>query len=119
MFKFLPDASVAWRSVWLGGVLTALLFEIGKVIIGLYLGHSKPGNPFGAASALAVILVWIYYAGMLVLFGAEFTAQFAQSRGEPLRPKKGAVRIKRDERIVRGAEGEAATKSEAKAESSG
>jgi membrane protein len=101
MFKFLPDANVAWRSVWIGGIATAVLLEIGKFAIGLYLGHSKPGNPFGAASAFAVILVWIYYAGMLVLFGAEFTHHYATARGDALRPKKGAVRITREEQIVR------------------
>ena len=101
MFKFLPDATVTWRSVWTGGVVTAVLFEIGKFVIGLYLGQSKPGNPFGAASAFAVVLVWIYYAGMIVLFGAEFTQHYADSRGSAPRPKKGAVRIKREERIVR------------------
>jgi membrane protein len=101
IFKFLPDAHVAWRSVWIGGLATALLFELGKFVLGLYLGRSNPGNPFGAASAFAVILVWIYYAGMLVLFGAEFTQQYAESHGHALRPKKGAVRIKREERIVR------------------
>ncbi|MFL5593111.1 MAG: YhjD/YihY/BrkB family envelope integrity protein [Gemmatimonadaceae bacterium] len=101
MFKFLPDAVVLWRSVWVGGIATAVLFEAGKFAIGLYLGHSRPGNAFGAASALAVILVWIYYAGMLVLFGAEFTQHYAQSRGHAIAPKEGAVRIDRREQIVR------------------
>jgi membrane protein len=101
IFKFLPDATIRWRTVWIGGIATAVLFEIGKFLIGLYLGHSKPGNAFGAASALAVILVWLYYAGMIVLFGAEFTQQFAKSRGHGVRPKKGAVCINRDERLVR------------------
>jgi membrane protein len=101
MFKFLPDAVVPWRSVWVGGVATAVLFEIGKFGIGLYLGHSNPGNAFGAASALAVILIWIYYAGMLVLFGAEFTQHYARSRGHAIEPKKGAVRVDDGERIVR------------------
>ncbi|MFI5228906.1 MAG: YihY/virulence factor BrkB family protein [Gemmatimonadales bacterium] len=102
MFKFLPDATISWRSVWVGGGLTAVLFEVGKFVIGLYLGHSKPGNPFGAASALGIILVWIYYGSMLVLFGAEFTQQFARARGNGIRPKPGAVRIVREQRIVRG-----------------
>ncbi len=101
IFKFLPDATIRWRTVWIGGISTAILFEIGKFLIGLYLGHSNPGNAFGAASALAVILVWLYYAGMIVLFGAEFTQQFAKSRGHGVRPKKGAVCIRREERIVR------------------
>jgi membrane protein len=96
IFKFLPDATITWRAVWIGGISTAVLFEIGKFVIGLYLGHSKPGNAFGAASALAVILVWLYYAGMIVLFGAEFTQQFAKSRGHSVRPKKGAVCVQRE-----------------------
>ena len=105
MFKFLPDAKVRWRSVWVGGIATAVLFELGKLVIGLYLGHSNPGNAFGAASALAVILVWIYYVGMIVLFGAEFTQHYADSRGHAVEPKKGAVRVKDEERIVRPGSG--------------
>jgi membrane protein len=101
MFKFLPDATVRWRSVWVGGIATAVLFELGKLGIGLYLGRSNPGNAFGAASALAVILVWIYYVGMLVLFGAEFTQHYAEARGHAVEPKKGAVRVRDEERIVR------------------
>lgn len=99
IFKFLPDATIPWRSVWVGGIATTVLFEIGKFVIGLYLGHSNPGNAFGAASALAVILVWLYYAGMLVLFGAEFTQHYARSRGHAVQPKKGAVRIERAQRV--------------------
>jgi membrane protein len=102
MFKFLPDAVVPWRSVWMGGAATAVLFEAGKFVLGLYLGQSNPGNAFGAASALAVILVWIYYAGMLVLFGAEFTQHYAESRGHAITPKKGAVRVEKTEQRVRG-----------------
>ncbi|HZE08979.1 MAG TPA: YihY/virulence factor BrkB family protein [Gemmatimonadaceae bacterium] len=101
MFKFLPDAVVPWRSVWTGAITTAILFEIGKFLIGLYLGHSHPGNAFGAASALAVILIWVYYAGILLLFGAEFTQHYADTRGHAIRPKKGAVRFSHEERIVR------------------
>lgn len=110
MFKFLPDATIGWRSVWVGGLATAVLFEIGKFVIGLYLGHSNPGNAFGAASSFAVILVWIYYAGMLVLFGAEFTQHFARARGHGVRPKEGAVRIEREQRVVRD-EGDTTTES--------
>lgn len=97
MFKYLPDAVVAWRSVWLGGAVTAVLLEVGKSIIGLYLGHSHPGNAFGGASALAVILVWIYYSGTLVLFGAEFTQAVAASLGHSIEPKAGAIRVVREE----------------------
>jgi len=95
LLKFLPDARIAWRSVWIGGFVTAALFEIGKFAIGLYLGHSKPGDSFGAAGAFAVILVWIYYAGIIVLLGAEFTQAWARAHGHEVVPKEGAVRTKR------------------------
>jgi membrane protein len=72
---------VSWGDVWVGGVVTALLLEIGKLLLGLYLGARNPGTAFGAASALAVILVWIYYSAMLVLLGAEFTQKAAARRG--------------------------------------
>jgi membrane protein len=95
MYKFVPDAIIEWRSVWAGAIATTVLLGAGKFVIGLYLGHSNPGNPFGAASALAVILVWIYYAGALVLAGAEFTQQYAAARGHGIQPKPGAVRVRR------------------------
>jgi membrane protein len=93
LFKVLPDATVAWRDVWVGGAFTALLFVVGKFAIGFYLGRSRPGDAFGAASALAVVLIWAYYAGMIVLFGAEFTQEWATARGSGLEPKQGAVRV--------------------------
>ena len=93
LFKYLPDAKIAWRDVWVGGVATGLLFVAGKFAIGLYLGRSKPGDAFGAASALAVVLVWAYYAGMIILFGAEFTQQWAKQRGSGIEPREGAVRV--------------------------
>jgi uncharacterized membrane protein YqjE len=95
IFKVLPDARIEWRYVWVGAIVTSLLFVIGKFGIGLYLGRSSPGDAFGAASALAVILVWVYYAGMIVLFGAEFTQAWAQGHGAEVRPEKGAVRFDR------------------------
>lgn len=93
MFKFIPDAVIDWKDVWIGAAITALLFTVGKLVIGLYLGHSKPGQAFGAASALAVLLVWIYYSGVIVFFGAELTQQMMESRGRHIEPAKGAVRI--------------------------
>lgn len=93
LFKYLPDAEVAWSDVWVGAFATTVLFIVGKFVIGLYLGHSNPGSSFGAASALAIILVWIYYAGLIVLFGAEFTQEWAVVRGHGVRPKEGAVHV--------------------------
>jgi membrane protein len=80
MFKVLPDAEIGWRDVWIGGAVTALLFTIGKFAIGAYLGRSKPGTAFGAAGALAVLLIWIYYSANIVLFGAELTQAFSQKK---------------------------------------
>jgi membrane protein len=97
IFKVLPDAEIAWRDVWVGALVTAVLFEIGKWGIGLYLGHSNPGKAYGAAGSLAVILVWIYYTAMILLFGAEFTQTWAVARGSGIRPEKGAVRIEGDD----------------------
>lgn len=95
MFKVLPDAKVEWRDVWVGAGATALLFVAGKFALGLYLGRSTPGDAFGAASALAVILVWVYYAGMILLFGAEFTQAWTQHRGRRIEPEEGAIRVER------------------------
>ena len=95
MFKVLPDAKIGWRDVWVGAGVTATLFVAGKFALGLYLGRSAPGDAFGAASALAVILVWVYYAGMILLFGAEFTQAWAQHGGRRIEPEEGAVRVER------------------------
>lgn len=104
MFKIVPDAQVAWKDVWVGAVVTSVLFMIGKSAIGFYLGRSNPGEVFGAAGSLAILLVWIYYASMIVFFGAEFTQTWAEHRGEGVVPEKGAVRVVQEERHVRGPE---------------
>jgi membrane protein len=97
IYRFLPDAEIAWRDVWFGALVTSLLFVVGKFAIGFYLGRSAPGDAYGAASALAIILVWVYYAGMIVLFGAEFTQAWAERRGKAITPEKGAVHMDRIE----------------------
>jgi membrane protein len=101
MFKVLPDARIAWRDALVGALFTTILFQGGKVLIGLYLARSDPGSAFGAAGALAVILVWLYYASMIVFLGAEFTQVWANERGSGIEPEKGAVRT--DERARREA----------------
>ena len=98
IFKVLPDAEIAWRDVAVGAVVTALLFVAGKFALGLYLGRSNPGEAFGAAGALALMLVWIYYSSMIVLLGAEFTQAWAERRGSGIVPEKGAVRVVRETR---------------------
>jgi membrane protein len=113
MFKIVPDAQVAWKDVWVGSVVTSVLFMIGKSAIGFYLGRSNPGEVYGAAGSLAILLVWIYYASMIVFFGAEFTQTWAEHRGEGVVPEKGAVRVVQEERQVRGPEAKRGGKPEA------
>jgi membrane protein len=73
IFKVLPDAPVAWGDVWVGAVITSVLFTIGKGFIGIYLGHTTLGSPYGAAGSLVVMTVWVFYASLIVFFGAELT----------------------------------------------
>jgi len=82
IFKVLPDVSLYWRDVWPGAALTALLFTPGKFLIGLYLGRSASGSAYGAAGALIVLLVWIYYSAQILLFGAEFTRVYTRAMKE-------------------------------------
>ena len=83
MFKWLPDAAVEWRDVWLGGVGTAALFEIGKFLIGLYIGKQGLESTYGASASIVVVLIWVYYSAQIVLFGAEFTHVRARQRASP------------------------------------
>lgn len=91
MFRFLPDARIAWRDVAAGAVGSALLFTVGKWAIGLYLGGSDPGSAYGAAGSLAIVLIWVYYTSMVLLLGAEFTEQWAERFGRGIVPEPGAV----------------------------
>jgi membrane protein len=101
IFKVLPDARVAWRDVWVGATVTALLFVVGKFLIGFYLGRSNPGQAFGAAGSLAVLFVWVYYSSMIVLFGAEFTQAWVERNGNSIAPERGAVRVVEERKYAR------------------
>lgn len=81
IYKVLPDAEIAWRDVWMGAFVTAVLFSIGKTLIGLYLGSSAIATSFGAAGSLVLLLVWIYYSAQILFFGAEFTQVYANQFG--------------------------------------
>ncbi|HUG93188.1 MAG TPA: YihY/virulence factor BrkB family protein [Planctomycetaceae bacterium] len=93
MYKVLPDAQIAWRDVWVGAGVTAVLFVAGKFALGFYLGRSNVGSAYGAAGSLALILVWVYYSGLIVLLGAEFTQVWARRYGTEIQPAAGAVRV--------------------------
>jgi membrane protein len=80
LYRILPDSWVAWRDVWTGAAITALLFSTGKALIGLYLGHSTTSTPFGAAGSVVIFLLWVYYSAQIFLFGAEFSEVYAVAR---------------------------------------
>jgi membrane protein len=81
IFKVLPDVDLAWRDVWAGAVVTALLFAVGKLLIGLYIGKSGVASAYGAAGSIVLILLWVYYSSQILLFGAELTKAFAERHG--------------------------------------
>jgi membrane protein len=81
MFKWMPDAKIAWADVWPGAAFTACLFEVGKFLIGFYIGKQGLESAYGAAASLVVVLIWVYYASQIVLLGAEFTRMYAQRYG--------------------------------------
>ncbi|MGE5073258.1 MAG: YihY/virulence factor BrkB family protein [Anaerolineae bacterium] len=93
MFKILPDADISWHDVWLGAFGTAILFSVGKTLIGLYLGNSNVASSYGAAGSLILLLLWIYYSAQILFFGAEFTQVYANTYGSKIVPEAGAKSI--------------------------
>jgi membrane protein len=87
MYKFLPDAEIAWRDVWVGAFITSVFFSLGKTAIGLYLGNSGVASSFGAAGSLVLLLLWIYYSAQILFFGAEFTQVYANKYGSKIIPE--------------------------------
>jgi membrane protein len=97
IFKFLPDAQIQWRDVWIGAVMTAIFFAIGKWLLGLYLGSGAAGSAYGPASSLITLLLWVYYSSQILLFGAEFTQVYADHAGRGVKPDEHAVRVQTKE----------------------
>lgn len=95
IFKFLPDAKIAWRDVWIGALITAALFTVGKEVLGLYLGKSGVGSSYGAAGSLIVLLLWVYYSAQIVFFGAEFTKVYANRFGSHVVPAENAIAVRK------------------------
>ncbi len=91
IYKYLPDVKIRWQDVWVGAIITALLFTIGKFLIGLYLGRGSLGSAYGAAGSLIVFLAWVFYSAQILLFGAEFTQVYTRKYGTKIRPNKHAV----------------------------
>jgi membrane protein len=97
IFKILPDVKIRWNDVWIGALMTAVFFSIGKWALGLYLGSGSAASAYGAASSLITLLLWVYYSSQILLFGAEFTQVYASEFGSPIKPDKYAVRIEHQE----------------------
>ena len=93
IFKFLPDVQISWKDVRMGAIATALLFMLGRYLIGIYIAKVAPGSAYGAAGSLVVILVWIYYSSAILYFGAEFTKTYAEKYGRTIRPSSYAVYV--------------------------
>lgn len=90
MFKVLPDVTISWQSVWMGAFVTAVLFSIGKFLLGFYFEFSKPTSVFGAAGTVILLMMWVNYSCQLVFFGAEFTKVYAYRMGHHIQPSRHA-----------------------------
>jgi membrane protein len=91
IFRYVPETKIAWKGIWIGATVTALLFTLGEFLIGLYFGKAAVGSAYGAAGSLVVVVVWVYYSAMIFLFGAEFTHVLEVATGrmhEPSRDKQ-------------------------------
>lgn len=97
MFKILPDAKIRWKDVWLGSMLTAILFIIGKFALGLYFGKANPGSTYGVAGSIVLLMLWVNYSSMILFLGAEYTKQFALHFGREIEPTNDAVRVEASE----------------------
>jgi len=100
MFKILPDAKIKWKSVWIGAMITAVLFEIGKFALGLYFGNADPASGYGAAGSIILILLWTSYSSMIVFYGAEFTKVYSDHHYGVAPPTENAVTVKVEKKII-------------------
>jgi membrane protein len=102
IFKILPDVEIAWADVWIGAMATAVLFLIGKILIGLYLGRASLGSSYGAAAPIIILLVWVYYSAQILFLGAEFTQVYANAYGSRVMPAKNAEPVTEEKRGQEG-----------------
>ncbi|GAB4527313.1 MAG: hypothetical protein Tsb0014_07970 [Pleurocapsa sp.] len=93
IYKYLPDVTIRWKDVWVGAIITALLFNVGKYVLGLYLGGSSFGSAYGAAGSLIVFLAWVFYSAQILLFGAELTQVYARKYGANINPNRHSERL--------------------------
>ncbi len=102
IYKYVPQVKIAWSDVWIGALMTAALFSIGKYALGLYLAKNTFSSAFGAAGSLVFVVAWVFYSAQILFFGAEFTHVYARQYGSCIRPRKYAVSLTEDIRIQQG-----------------
>jgi len=102
IYKILPDATIQWRDVWVGALVTALLFTLGKAAIGWYLGRPGTTSTYGAAGSFVALLLWVYYSAQILFFGAEFTQVYAKAYGSQIEPAENAVPVTEEARAQQG-----------------
>ena len=102
IYKYLPDARIAWRDVWVGAIVTSILFSVGIWAIGVYLGRSGAGSPYGAAGSLVVFLLWVYYAALILFLGAEITQAYCTVYGDKIKPNEYFEHIDKHEHQQQG-----------------
>ena len=102
IFKYLPDVLISWKYVWFGAVITSVLFSIGKYFIGLYLGNSSYSSTYGAAASLVIMFIWIYYSGIILFFGAEFSQVYRNRfSNTELKPNSDGIKIKKVSELIK------------------
>ena len=102
MFKVVPDAVIEWKDVWIGAIVTAALFVVGKFVLGMYLGRGTVASAYGVPGSLIVVLIWVYYSAQIVFLGAEFTQAYARSRGSRIKPAPNALPVTHESRAQQG-----------------
>jgi membrane protein len=102
MFKYVPDVKLTWRSAFVGGAVTAVLFTIGKFLLGWYLGRASTTSIYGAAGSLVALLLWVYYSAQILFFGAEFTRAYALAHGDGKQPEANAVKVTEEDKAKEG-----------------
>jgi len=102
IYRFVPDVELQWGDVWIGAAVTAALFAVGQLVLGLYLGRTSTASTYGAIGSLLVLLLWVYYAAQILFFGAEFTRAYALTYGSHITPAPHAVALTPEARIKQG-----------------
>ncbi|WP_207426217.1 YihY/virulence factor BrkB family protein [Pedobacter sp. SYSU D00535] len=101
LYRFLPDVTIQWRTVWVGAAITALLFVIGKFALAFYFGAAEPASTYGAAGSVILVLLWVSYSCLILFFGAEFTQVYAKRYGHEIEPNENAIRVEDNYEVLK------------------